>query len=177
MRKLKLNELGRVSLEAYKAKKKHPIVFVLDNIRSHHNVGSSFRTADALGIEKLILSGITPKPPHREIQKTALGATLSVEWLYEASIQDSLKQLKDEGYLIIAVEQTDSSVMLNDYQPSQDDKIALVFGNEVNGVTDEALKLADIALEIPQYGTKHSFNISVSLGIVGWDLLQKIKLL
>ena len=97
--------------------------------------------------------------------------------MYEASIQDSLKQLKDEGYLIIAVEQTDSSVMLNDYQPSQYDKIALVFGNEVNGVTDEALKLADIALEIPQYGTKHSFNISVSLGIVGWDLLQKIKLL
>ena len=164
-----------MNLEDYKASEKLPLVLVLDNIRSHHNVGSAFRTADALGVEKLLLAGFTPSPPHREIQKTALGATLSVEWSHNSSIEELIKDLKKDGYTIVIIEQTDDSKRLDEYTPQKGQKIALVFGNEVNGVSDELLSLADLAVEIPQFGTKHSYNVSVCIGIVGWDISSKIR--
>jgi tRNA G18 (ribose-2'-O)-methylase SpoU len=175
MKKLKLQDLGRMKLEDYKVSKKLPLVLVLDNIRSHHNVGSAFRTADALGVEKLLLAGFTPNPPHREIQKTALGSTLSVDWSHNSSIEELIKGLKQDGYVIVLIEQTDDSKSLDEYMPQKGQKIALVFGNEVNGVSDDILSLADLAVEIPQFGTKHSFNVSVCIGIVGWDISNKIR--
>ena len=168
MKKLKLQELGRVSVEEFKKQEKTPIVLVLDSIRSMHNVGSAFRTADAFACKKIYLCGITAKPPHREIHKTALGASDSVEWEYVENISEALRQIKAEGYQTIAVEQTDKSVMLQNFEAQKDEKYAFVFGNEVFGVSDEALPLCDLGLEIPQIGTKHSLNISVSLGIVIW---------
>ncbi len=175
MRKLKLDELGRKSLEAFKNSEKTPVVILLDNIRSLNNIGSFFRTADAFALEKIFLTGFTATPPHREIHKTALGATESVAWEYYAKIEALLNVLKKQNYFIVAAEQTDRSVSLEKFCPPRNRKIALIFGNEVKGVSDEALNWVDAAVEIPQFGTKHSFNVSVSAGIVLWDIFAKLK--
>jgi len=175
MKKLSMDELERLTIEEYKEVKKSPIVIVLDNIRSLNNVGSAFRTGDAFRVKKIHLCGITGTPPHRDIQKTALGATESVEWSYSESTVDAINSLKEEGYKICALEQVEQSVKLQEFQPKLEDKIALVFGNEVFGVEDEVLNQCDHVLEIPQLGTKHSLNISVTLGIAVWDLMVKMK--
>ncbi|WP_111609681.1 RNA methyltransferase [Algoriphagus yeomjeoni] len=175
MKKLSMEELERVSVEEFKEMDKSPIVLVLDNVRSLNNVGSSFRTGDAFGIEKIYLCGITGTPPHRDIQKTALGATESVEWEYCLNTMQAMEKLKAEGYQICALEQVDRSVMLNEFRPEKGKKYALVFGNEVFGVEEEVLNACDAVLEIPQLGTKHSLNISVSLGIAVWDLMVKME--
>ena len=176
MRKLNTDELGRVGIEDFKKQDKLPIIVILDNVRSMHNIGSVFRTSDGFAIEKIYLCGITAQPPHREIEKTALGATQSIEWEYSAGVSELISKLKIDGYLIIAIEQANNSVMLNDFQPKTSAKYALIFGNEVNGVSVEAMELIDACIEIPQFGTKHSFNIVVSAGIVLWDFFAKIKL-
>lgn len=169
MRKLTLEELGRISPEAFKSARKIPVVLVMDNIRSALNVGALFRTADAFCIEKIILCGITAQPPHREITKTAIGATESVDWTYQPHIRSALVELKDQGYITIGIEQTDSSKDISDCQwPGE--KIALVLGNEVEGISEEALEEIDLYVEIPQFGTKHSLNVSVCGGIVLWEL-------
>ncbi len=175
MRKLKNEELGRKDVEEFKSTDKNPLVIVLDNVRSMHNVGSAFRTADAFLIEKIYLCGITATPPHREIHKTALGATESVEWSFVDKTSDAILQLKKQGYTILSIEQADKSIDLHEFNPEKDKKYALVFGNEVYGVEDEIVKMSDYVLEIPQFGTKHSLNISVSVGVVVWDLLNKIR--
>jgi tRNA G18 (ribose-2'-O)-methylase SpoU len=176
MRKLKTEELGRVGIDDFKKQEKLPLVVILDNVRSMHNIGSIFRTSDGFAIEKIYLCGITAQPPHREIEKTALGATQSIEWAYSADVCDTINELKLDGYTIIAIEQAENSTMLNNYNPNNSMKYALIFGNEVNGVSDEAMNLIDTCLEIPQFGTKHSFNIVVSAGIVLWDFFAKLKL-
>jgi len=176
MRKLKTEELGRVGIDDFKKQEKLPLVVILDSVRSMHNIGSIFRTSDGFAIEKIYLCGITAQPPHRDIEKTALGATQSIEWAYSADVCDVIKELKSDGYTIIAIEQAENSTMLNDYLPDNSMKYALIFGNEVNGVSDEAMKLIDTCIEIPQFGTKHSFNIVVSAGIVLWDFFAKMKL-
>ncbi len=173
MKKLKLEELGRITVSQFKEAEKLPVCIVLDNVRSLHNVGSAFRTADAFRMEKIFLTGITGTPPHREIHKTALGSTESVAWEYFERTETILEKLKAEGYKIIVVEQTTQSISLQSFQVHQDEKYAFVFGNEVNGVSDEAITLADAALEIPQSGTKHSLNISVCLGIVMWEVAKQ----
>jgi tRNA G18 (ribose-2'-O)-methylase SpoU len=174
MRKLKNEELQRMDPEAFKVSKKIPWVIVLDNIRSMHNVGATFRTADAFRVEKIILTGITAQPPHREIQKSALGATESVTWEYLSAPMLALQQLRSKGYQIICVEQTNQSLALDTFQPDSNKKYGFFFGNEVFGVTDEVVADADTCLEIPQFGTKHSLNISVSVGVVIWDMFQKV---
>lgn len=174
MRKLKLAELNRDGLEEYRIKEKYPISIVLDNIRSAMNVGSFFRTADGFSLEKIYLCGISARPPHKEINKTAIGADLSVDWNYEENIRDCVTELKSKDYKIIGVEQTDKSIMINDFLPSENTKYALIFGNEVDGISDQILDLLDYALEIPQFGTKHSFNVSVAGGIVIWDFINKM---
>ncbi|MCB9235995.1 MAG: RNA methyltransferase [Bacteroidia bacterium] len=166
MRQLQLDELNRLSPEEFRAAPKTPVCMVLDNVRSMHNVGSVFRCADAFGIEKIWLCGYTPCPPHRDIRKVAIGAEDSVDWGYEQEITILLKQLKSEGWKIIAIEQTDASLPLPEFSRGKDEKVALVMGNEVKGVSEEALACCDLALEIPQFGTKHSLNISVAAGIV-----------
>jgi tRNA G18 (ribose-2'-O)-methylase SpoU len=176
MRKLKTEELRRVGIDDFKKQEKLPLVVILDNVRSMHNIGSIFRTSDGFAIEKIYLCGITAQPPHREIEKTALGATQSIEWNYFEDVCDAINTLKSVGYKIIAVEQAENSTLLNNYQPEISAKYALIFGNEVNGVSDEAMKMIDTCLEIPQFGTKHSFNIVVSAGIVLWDFFAKLKL-
>lgn len=176
MKKLKLEQLGRISVDQFKAVDKLPVCIVLDNIRSLHNVGSAFRTADAFRIDKLYLTGITGTPPHREIHKTALGATESVEWEYVEKSEDAIHKLKADGYTIIVIEQTTVSIPLQSFIPETDKKICLVFGNEINGVSEPVIERADIALEIPQSGTKHSLNVSVCIGVVVWHLFQKINL-
>jgi len=176
MRKLKTEELGRIGIDDFKKQEKLPLVVILDNVRSMHNIGSIFRTSDGFAIEKIYLCGITAQPPHREIEKTALGATQSIEWAYSADVCDSINELKSDGYTIIAIEQAENSTMLNNYDPDNSMKYALIFGNEVNGVSDQAMNLIDTCLEIPQFGTKHSFNIVVSVGIVLWDFFAKLKL-
>lgn len=176
MQKLKLDDLNRVSVEAFKEQEKLPVVVVLDNVRSMHNVGSVFRTADGFSIEKLYLCGITARPPHREIEKTALGATESVDWVHVDDTLDAIAALRTEGYQIIAIEQAKGSTMLNTFQPAQDAKYALIFGNEVNGVSEEVMAQIDGCIEIPQFGTKHSFNIVISAGIVLWDFFAKLRL-
>jgi 23S rRNA (guanosine2251-2'-O)-methyltransferase len=173
VKKLKLEELGRISTEEYKAVTKLPIVILLDNIRSLHNVGSAFRTADAFRIEKIYLTGITGQPPHREIQKTALGATESVPWTNFNNGAELVQQLKSEGYSIIIVEQTTKSMSLQNFNPIEGMKYCLVFGNEVSGVSDDIIEHADLAIEIPQSGTKHSINVSVCVGIVVWEMAKK----
>ncbi len=173
MRKLKLEELGRVGIEEFKKQDKLPVVVVLDNVRSMHNIGSIFRTSDGFAVEKICLCGITARPPHREIEKTALGATQSMDWAYYENVNDALTELKTLGYKVIAVEQVENSIQLNDYYPVMSEKYALIFGNEVQGVSDEAMKMIDLCIEIPQFGTKHSFNIVVSAGIVLWDFFSK----
>jgi len=174
MRKLKNEELGRISVEEFKEAKKSNVCIILDDVRSLNNVGSVFRTSDAFMIEKVWLCGITGKPPHREIQKTALGATESVEWEHRKEILPLIDQLQSEEYVIISVEQADKSVSLKDFEPLEKSKYALVFGNEVFGVKDEVIKKSDVVLEIPQQGTKHSLNISVSVGVVVWDFVSKL---
>lgn len=178
-RKLKLEELNRPNNEEFKSSKKNPVVIVLDNIRSFNNVGSIFRTADAFAIEQIILCGITPAPPHRDIHKTALGATESVSWDYFKNTIDAVKKLKEEGYIIASIEQAENKVWLQDVnfstyaKASVDTKIALVFGHEVDGVEQEVIDSSDMVIEIPQYGTKHSINISVCAGIVMWEVVKK----
>ncbi len=174
MKKLKLEELGRISTEAYKASDKLPIVVVLDNIRSALNVGSVFRTTDAFQLEKIVLCGISATPPSREITKTAIGATESVDWTYVQSIVEAVTVLKNQGYLLVAVEQTNQSVLLQDFNP-QSQKIALIFGNEVDGISDDILPLLDASIEIAQYGTKHSLNVSICAGIVLWKLSETYR--
>lgn len=176
MRKLKLDELGRVSVDQFKSAEKLPVCIVLDNIRSLHNVGSAFRTADAFKVEKIFLTGITGTPPHREIHKTALGATESVQWQYDSEAAVAVQRLKEEGYTIVIVEQTSQSLPLQKFNILPKGRYCLVFGNEVNGVSEAVISLADTALEIPQEGTKHSLNISVCLGIVVWEIFKKIAL-
>jgi 23S rRNA (guanosine2251-2'-O)-methyltransferase len=176
MKKLSLDELGRISIPQFKESEKIPVALLLDNIRSLHNVGSAFRTADAFRIEKIYLTGITGIPPHREIQKTALGATDSVAWEYSEHPALAIQKLKAEGYTIVIVEQTTDSLPLQTFFAEKDKKYCLVFGNEVHGVSEEAIALGDLALEIPQLGTKHSLNISVCLGIVVWEVFRKTKL-
>ncbi|MCX8490276.1 MAG: RNA methyltransferase [Cyclobacteriaceae bacterium] len=173
MKKLKLEELGRISVDQFKETHKIPVCILLDNVRSLHNVGSAFRTADAFRIEKIILTGITGIPPHREIHKTALGATESVSWEYSESTLTAIQKLKATGYLIMLIEQTTESKSLQSFSVEQDKKYCLVFGNEVNGISDEAIDLGDVALEIPQSGTKHSLNISVCVGIVAWEFSKR----
>ena len=175
MRKLKNEELQRISVEAYKKLPKIPIVIVLDNIRSQQNIGSVFRTADAFRLEAIHLCGITATPPHREIHRTALGATESVEWQYFPSTTESIHWLRQNGYRIIGIEQTDKSIDLNEFHPIDNQKMALVYGNEINGLEDAILPLLDDCLEIPQWGTKHSLNIAVSAGVVVWDIVMKMK--
>jgi 23S rRNA (guanosine2251-2'-O)-methyltransferase len=174
MRKLKLDELNRVSVAEFKAGEKLPVVVVLDNVRSMHNIGSVFRTADGFAVEQLLLCGITAQPPHREIEKTALGATQSVNWKYFNDTLLAVAQLRNEGYQIIAIEQAENSIMLNQFTPVASEKYALIFGNEVNGVSERVMQNIDACLEIPQFGTKHSFNVVVSAGIVLWDLFSKM---
>ena len=189
MRKTANSELDRLSVADFKAAEKNPFVLVLDNVRSFHNVGSVFRTADAFLLEGIYLCGITARPPHRDIRKTALGATETVTWQYFETTTVAIRDLKAQNYLIIAIEQADESVMLQDIRfeklltdffkkndvelPKEKIKYALVLGHEVKGVSKEAMQMIDACIEIPQYGTKHSLNISVSAGLVIWDLLQK----
>ena len=175
-KKLKLEELGRIDVETFKQTEKIPLVVVLDNVRSMHNVGAVFRTADAFIVERIVLCGITPQPPHREIHKAALGATESVDWIYEKNISDALQNLKNENYKIIGIEQTSTSVLMTDYTIGKSEKYALVLGNEVDGLTDEALPIYDTFLEIPQLGTKHSLNVSVCGGIVMWEFFKNLKM-
>jgi tRNA G18 (ribose-2'-O)-methylase SpoU len=170
MRKLRNEELNRISTDDYKKAQKMPVVIILDNIRSLNNIGSVFRTADAFRIEKIYLCGISGKPPHREIHKTALGATDSVSWEYIEETHDILHKLKNSGFSIIAIEQMDNSIDLNKYKPTGNEKLALIFGNEINGISDDISEYLDLCIEIPQFGTKHSFNIAVSAGIVLWHL-------
>ena len=176
MKKLQNEELNRLSVQEFRQAPKTPIVLVLDNIRSFNNVGSAFRTADAFRLEAVYLCGITARPPHREIHKTALGATESVVWKYFSKTEEAVRELAASGYLIISIEQTDNSLMLNTFSPLKNNKYALVFGNEVQGVDNEILNMSDAVLEIPQYGTKHSLNITVSAGIVLWDFYSKLFL-
>ncbi len=174
MRKLSLKELNRLSTREFKKKEKTAIVLVLDNIRSALNVGSAFRTADAFALEKICLCGITAKPPHREILKTAIGATDSMAWDYYSTSLEAVKALKEQGYQIIAVEQAEGSIALQDYESQLDMKYALVFGNEVSGVSQEVMECVDDCIEVPQFGTKHSLNVSVCIGIVVWELFRKM---
>jgi tRNA G18 (ribose-2'-O)-methylase SpoU len=176
MRKLKLDELNRATVDEFKAQDKLPVAVVLDNVRSMHNIGSIFRTSDGFAVNKVCLCGITAQPPHREIEKTALGATQSVNWEYFETPLQAVQHLRNEGYQIIAVEQAENSTMLNTFAPSRNEKYALIFGNEVNGVSDEVMEVIDTCIEIPQFGTKHSFNIVVSAGIVLWDFFAKLNL-
>lgn len=174
-KKLKLEELGRIDVETFKQTEKIPLVVVLDNVRSMHNVGAVFRTADAFLVEKIILCGITPQPPHREIHKAALGATESVDWIYEKDISTALENLKKENFKILGIEQTTDSEIITDFVIKKNEKYALVLGNEVDGLSDEALSLYDTFLEIPQLGTKHSLNVSVCGGIVMWEFFKSLK--
>jgi len=173
MKKLQMEELNRLSVEDFKITEKNKFCLVLDDIRSMNNVGSVFRTADAFLVEKIYLCGITATPPHREIEKTALGSTESVAWEYVENVLDLLKILQENGYVVMAVEQVENSLKLNDFKPDSDKKYAFVFGNEVFGVNQDVVEHADFCLEIPQFGTKHSLNISVTAGIVCWDFVSK----
>lgn len=172
MRKLSMDELGRMSVEEFKQAPKTPVIAVLDNIRSMHNVGSVFRTADAFLIEGIFLCGYTPQPPHRDINKTALGATETVDWIVFSTAAEAVHQLKAKGYKVYAIEQTEGSVSLEKFTTDDNEKIAVVFGNEIEGVNDEVLQRVDGSIEIPQYGMKHSLNISVAAGIVLWEIAK-----
>lgn len=176
MRKLKLDELGRVSTEEYKDINKIPVVVVLDNIRSMHNVGAVFRTSDAFLIEKIFLCGITAIPPHKEIHKTAIGATESVDWEYVEDSVELVKKLKTEHYTIVSIEQVENSIEFQHYDVDTDQKYAIVMGNEVDGVQQEIVNETDVCLEIPQSGTKHSLNVSVCTGIVLWKWYEAFQL-
>ena len=175
MRKLRNEELVRKDVEEFKRSSKTPIIIVLDNIRSLNNVGSVFRTADAFLVEKIYLCGITATPPHKDIHKTALGATESVNWEYVSETIDLVEKLKAEGYYVVSVEQAENATQLNNYVPTMGKKQALIFGNEVKGVSQSVVSASDEILEIPQFGTKHSLNISVSVGVVVWDCWSKLN--
>jgi 23S rRNA (guanosine2251-2'-O)-methyltransferase len=176
MRKLLNSELERKTIDQFKESEKSPIVIVLDNVRSQSNIGSIFRTADAFLVQGIYLCGITAKPPHREIQKTALGATESVQWKYYDKTADAIKELREAGYIIISIEQAEGSVGLQDFGIDEGRQYALIFGNEVNGVDQDIVNLCDYCVEIPQFGTKHSFNIAISVGIVLWELNRGVTL-
>jgi 23S rRNA (guanosine2251-2'-O)-methyltransferase len=173
MRKLALDELDRLSISDFKDVPKFPYCLILDDIRSLNNVGSVFRTADAFRAERIYLCGITGTPPHRDITKTALGATESVEWEYVADVVALTQTLQAKGWSVAAVEQAEGSTLLNDFQPEPNKRYAFVLGNEVAGVRNDVVQLADLVLEVPQFGTKHSLNIAVTTGIICWDFLQK----
>lgn len=175
MRKLKNSELDRLSVNDFKQVTKTPLIIILDNIRSLNNIGSVFRTSDAFLIEKIYLCGITATPPHKDIHKTALGSTETVAWEYVENTKTLVEKLKTEGIKICSIEQAENATMLNDFTPNPDTTYALVFGNEVKGVAQEVVSASDLVIEIPQYGTKHSLNISVSCGVVVWDLFSKIS--
>ncbi|MCK0108552.1 RNA methyltransferase [Flavobacteriaceae bacterium S0825] len=175
MRKLKNSELDRLSIEKFKESKKTPLIMILDNIRSLNNIGSVFRTSDAFLIEKIYLCGITAKPPHKDIHKTALGSTETVDWEYVEDTLTLVEKLKTKNIKIISIEQAENATMLNDFTPDKETRYAIVFGNEVKGVQQEVVDTSDVVIEIPQYGTKHSLNISVSAGVVIWDLFCKLK--
>lgn len=174
MRKLKVFEIERIDIEEFKSVGKIPVVVVLDNVRSAHNVGSFFRTCDAFRIKSLYLCGITAQPPSNEIRKTALGASESVNWKYFKNTEDAICALKSEEYIVAGVEQVDTPVLLNDFKVKKDSPLALVFGNEVKGVAQNVLDLCDFSIEIPQFGTKHSLNVSVSGGVVLWEVFKQI---
>ncbi len=176
MRKLENSELERLEVEDFKQATKTPIIIVLDNIRSLNNIGSVFRTADAFLVEKIYLCGITAKPPHKDIHKTALGSTETVAWEYYENTKELIEQLKAKGIVIISIEQAEDALMLNDFKPQPQSTYALVFGNEVKGVAQNVVSASDLVVEIPQFGTKHSLNISVSCGVVVWDVFCKLKL-
>lgn len=173
MEKLSMDALHRISVEEFKQSRKTPLCVVLDQVRSMNNVGSVFRTADAFRIEKLYLCGITACPPHKEIEKTALGATESVDWVHAGTTLDAVRQLKTEGYRVIAVEQVEGSTGLHQFRWESGEKLALIFGNEVMGVDQEVVDCCDAVIEIPQAGTKHSLNIAVSAGIVLWEMYRQ----
>lgn len=175
MRKLKNSELERLSVDEFKATKKTPIIVVLDNIRSLNNIGSVFRTADAFRIKHIYLCGITASPPHKDIQKTALGSTESVDWSYAQKTLDVVKDLKSKNVQVLAVEQVENSTLLQNFFPKKQIEYAVVFGNEVKGVSQDVVSICNGVIEIPQFGTKHSLNISVSSGVVLWDLFTKIN--
>jgi len=175
MRKLQNSELGRKTVEQFRVSNKAPFIIVLDNVRSQSNVGSVFRTADAFLVEAIYLCGITARPPHREIQKTALGATESVIWRYYQSTIEAVNELKNNGYCLIAVEQAEGAVELQDIYAESGKKYALIFGHEINGVDQKIIDMCDQCIEIPQFGTKHSFNIAVSAGIVLWEMSRRLK--
>jgi tRNA G18 (ribose-2'-O)-methylase SpoU len=175
MRKLENSELDRKSIDDFKKSEKTPLILVLDDIRSLHNIGSVFRTADAFLIEKIILCGITATPPNKEIHKTALGATETVSWEHHENVLEVITNLKKENVLTIAIEQVESAIFLQDFEVEENQKYALIFGNEVYGVAQEAVAICDGCIEIPQLGTKHSLNIAVSAGIVVWDLFCKLN--
>ncbi len=174
MRKLKNSELGRISVNEFKQSEKTPIIVVLDNVRSLNNIGSVFRTSDAFLIEKIYLCGITATPPNKDIHKTALGATESVAWEYAEDTISLVENLKKSGVKVLSIEQAENSTMLNEFTPEPNTKYAVVFGNEVKGVQQEVVSISDNCIEIPQLGTKHSLNISVSCGVVLWDLFCKL---
>ncbi|MFD2595864.1 RNA methyltransferase [Sphingobacterium griseoflavum] len=177
MQKLSMEQLNRPDVESFKAQDKTPIVIVLDNVRSMHNVGSTFRTADGFAVEKILLCGITGTPPHREIEKTALGATQSVVWEHVEDTLDAVRSLKKNGYTVVAIEQAADSTALHDISVETTKKYAFVFGNEVHGVSDQVMQEIAHCIEIPQFGTKHSLNVSVTVGIILWHFIQKLKLL
>jgi len=176
MRKIANSELNRKNTEEFKEAAKTPIIIILDDVRSLHNIGSVFRTADAFLVEKIYLCGITATPPNKEIHKTALGATETVDWEHQKEVVDVIKSLQNQDVEVLAIEQVENSVFLQDFEPINGKKYALVFGNEVKGVAQEAIDLCSGTIEIPQLGTKHSLNISVSAGIVVWDLFKKTAL-
>ncbi len=176
MKKLRNHELERKNIADFKAADKTPLLVILDNIRSLNNIGSVFRTSDAFLIEKIYLCGITATPPHKDIHKTALGATDSVDWEYADDTLNLLENLQKDGVKIVSIEQADDSISLNDFMLKKEQKYAVIFGNEVKGVQQAVVSASDYCVEIPQYGTKHSFNISVSVGIVLWDLFGKINI-
>lgn len=175
MRKLKITELNRINADEFKEAKKLPLIVVLDEIRSLHNIGSVFRTSDAFRVESIYLCGITATPPHPELHKTALGAEFTVDWKYFKNTLDAVNKLKSDGYIVYSIEQAEGSTMLNDLKLDQTRKYAIVMGNEVKGVQQEVIDNSDGCIEIPQYGTKHSLNVSVTTGIVIWDFFNKLK--
>jgi len=175
MKKLKNKDLNRISVDEFKATEKTPLIVVLDNVRSLNNIGSVFRTSDAFLIEKIYLCGISATPPNKEIHKTALGATASVDWEYMEETIDVVQKLQQEGVKVLAIEQAENSTKLDDFLPQKNQKYAVVMGNEVKGVQQEVVNASDLCIEIPQFGTKHSLNISVTTGVVLWDLFCKIK--
>ena len=175
MRKLKNEELNRKTAEEFKRSEKTPLIIVLDNVRSLNNIGSVFRTADAFLVEAIYLCGITATPPHKDIQKTALGATDTVKWQYFKDTKDAIVELRSNNYKIYAIEQAENSLMLDAFLPSENEKLAVILGHEVNGVEQELINMADACIEVPQYGSKHSLNIAVCAGIVVWDLFCKIR--